>query len=424
MNLWKDRIQLFSILLVLINYIELKEYPACDDMNNLCVDKKNCLCRAREPAYLICGVHPVFFKQPDITVGPEFSDDYNYTLCIDNKIPMKLLSINSVQSTDVGFNSYWADKEFFDENCTFNIFAWDDIMQVDIWFHDSTADTVTIKSFKDSIPYSVQVEALPLNEIVINNEIVNSTPCVNSTNYPWLNCLKNDDLSINAKHCENQAAVNVTYRFENEDQYSVLNLVTKYYHQTIKVRYPPQVINKTIEKDYFKSDTKTNLVCSIACSNPEPIEYAWYFKDKRLIKKGKDPNLTFEIKEPESGKDIEIFCEANNDLESSDEMNRIDFKLKFKETPTTRTSGLESWEILLIVVSIIVFVLVVIGSILTACLIIRSRKGNSKKNLNEQTQSNINMNTGVNGRKNELDNELTDNPIYGSRQSVLTSHSL
>lgn len=49
---------------------------------------------------------------------------------------------------------------------------------------------------------------------------------------------------------------------------------------------------------------------------------------------------------------------------------------------------------------------------------------NSSINKEHEKNNDINMSTVISGRENELQKGLTDNPLYGSRSSFITTRSL
>lgn len=429
MNRKNYRLLVLALILFQSSFFEstLYIFPSCDKVTNLCDGTQNCLIQAQQKAHLKCNIHNYWYKKPDIFIDFEKNDEYSGALCTEGT-QLELLVINSLKSTDSGYGIYWAAHKYNNSiNCSYDIFVWDNMQAHNITFNDvkleNGTESVEVSSFENSIAYEVRVEALPLSKIIVNHATVPSDEC-NSTSYPWLKCLKSSKLDIKASKCSNTVKANFTYEFDNENIYSELNLVTPHFSKIINLKYPPQVSQKTKNLTYIASDNDIKLICEVECANPDPTKYLWSYKNGSLIKEIVGSNeLTFSL-ESDTGNDIEIYCKASNGVFSSDEMDRIDFSIKFINNPTTRTTGLESWEIVLIVVCIVVFILFVIGTSLTVILITKSRKRRSEEKTNLPMRDNVNMNTDLTDRKTNLDNGLTDNPIYGSRQSVVTSHSL
>jgi len=134
---------ILTVLFVQINSIYTQGGqvdPNCTEININCPeDSKNlnnqtikCLRQANEPITFSCFSYQSWFKEPEIPIGSSalnvINDKYRIHTCVDwqNKLRLpptkQLLTIKSPDSTDIGYNSYYAKANGFNIFCFYNVF--------------------------------------------------------------------------------------------------------------------------------------------------------------------------------------------------------------------------------------------------------------------------------------------------------------
>lgn len=77
---------------------------------------------------------------------------------------------------------------------------------------------ITIDSFQQNVNYSVKYEALPLTNLIINNEVVKTKPC--NASLSWLNCLQTEKIDLQIEKCTNEYDLNITYEVDQTEVFS------------------------------------------------------------------------------------------------------------------------------------------------------------------------------------------------------------
>lgn len=418
------------------NYITSKK---CADLNP-CLADTNCLARATESHTLQCDQHQDWFKSPNISLGYLNKPNFDYAkieLCdydikankkIDiSKIQITVLTIKSIDSTDTGMEAYYANVYNSDNSsstCKFNIFAYHETKEGSLTLtnnHSSNADKIEIGSFGDDIEFSVRIEALPLDKIIIDNKMVDSNDCENNneTSTPFLRCLESSVQTKKVPKCHKKLDIVYTYAYDNEDIYKGKNLTKKQFEESFGVLFPPQVDTKNQTIELTETQTELELICKTECANPDVKSYTWYNINGTKIS-GSSEKLIMKISPDMRDDIINIYCVAHNDMESTDGQNRKDFRIIGPSAPR-QTGGLEEYEIVIIVVCVFLAVLL-LGGGLIGVFLFKKRNKNEKYKTKNETNNDINMD--MSGRLSTLQKGLTDNPIYGSRQSCVTEHSI
>ena len=102
---------------------------------------------------------------------------------------------------------------------------------------DSDDKTLEIGSFDVPINYTVQIAALPLDQILVDGKIVSSGDCSynNETIKPWLKCLESSFLEKRIDRCQNKFDISFTYSFENQQVYP-MNIKPDVFKQTYNLK--------------------------------------------------------------------------------------------------------------------------------------------------------------------------------------------
>ena len=82
------------------------------------------------------------------------------------------------------------------------------------------ASTLTqiIDSFSKPLNYSFSIERLPLDDLLVNNTIVESSQCTSKQN-SWLNCLQSNTIQVTLPRCSTSYKLNLSYvnnKYQNE----------------------------------------------------------------------------------------------------------------------------------------------------------------------------------------------------------------
>lgn len=443
----KSKLGLFiTIFIIQISFIKPSTVQTviyddkCTIEENYCKSNEYCLAKVDTSLTLICNDQQDWFKSPDKLIGSsvtnnEYRNNFELKLCKmdvtnlnrNKKVAIRylVLKINNLNSTDSGFLTYRADVHDTDEICSYNIFIYDDKVAGRVTVKEDFSFDINEKPFisfdvnsfdNNNVEYTFQIESLPIDKLIVNNEVVESKKC-KSYEYPSLNCLESEPIKF-AKKCINTYNFSISYDFDNKEIYKSLDIQPRVFDHYFGINYPPQVLNKNQTISFDKEDIAATLDCEIECSNPPQVQYKWYSRNGTfLFEKENDSKFVYEFNKTNEKNLIEVHCIASNRLVSSSNESRMDFFL-IKNEYATR-SGLKEWEIVLIVVCCFIFFLICLSVVLLVCLLTnKNRNGKSSKKKNTKSENSTTT------RKNQLDYELSDNPIYGSNNTCVTSHSL
>jgi len=132
-----------TVLFVQINSIYSQggqTAPNCSAIKIDCPRNTTCLKKARESMNLSCYFTQSWFKTPDIEIG-RFGkvinqEKYEIIQCVDDsqvrELPRtkEILTIKSLDSTDIGYKSYYANVDSFNIVCSYDIFVFGKIVEL------------------------------------------------------------------------------------------------------------------------------------------------------------------------------------------------------------------------------------------------------------------------------------------------------
>ncbi len=129
----------------------------------------------------------------------------------------------------------------FQFNSLFCFLLKDESSNINVVFGDFPSEKdvteVEIDSFDTSINYTLRIEAVPMNNLTVNGEVVErQVACEkNETSMSWLNCLQSVGQNFTPKKCQNLAEFKFSYTFENAKEYESQNIKAKQFNHVVNL---------------------------------------------------------------------------------------------------------------------------------------------------------------------------------------------
>lgn len=284
--------------------------------------------------------------------------------------------------------------------CYFTMFVYEDTANVvgNFTFNgvskriDSTdIFEVNIDSFANAIYYSFQLDAFPMDYLIVNGTQIPSQDC--TQDLASVRCLRSNQIEFPFERCVTNYTINLGYGFFEFPPYT---FPVPTYPQNIRLQYPPKVRYSVVDIPYSSLDTEVLLRCEVECGNPTTYTYTWRRQDNTLIEQTSGDLISYRVQASSVNDVFEVTCTVTNFVSSATNTgeSRTRFVLKYLDINATKSSGdLPVWAIVLIALG--GFLLLVLLVLLVLLLYRRQQKEKEKP-------------------KKEPSKEMTPNPVYGN----------
>jgi len=95
---------------------------------------------------------------------------------------------------------------------------------------------IELDSFDNLLNYTFSIEAIPMNNLTVNDQMVEHESCRNNeSSMPWLNCLKSQVLTFSPEKCQNTKVLEFSYKINNIEEYTSANIIPKKFKHSVKL---------------------------------------------------------------------------------------------------------------------------------------------------------------------------------------------
>lgn len=227
--------------------------PSSAQCANKCLANTTCVRRAQSCLALTCDLYPEFYKSPNVRIGTSEKENpfpETHNIAVINRT--RTLTIKTLNLTDTGRGVYYSVDEDKDEpfKCFFNLFIYGQsgilrlkdkeceligffaFKDLENYGGGITVENVTssvklnktfevaVKSFDEKVNFKFSYEALPLNRLKFNDQVLTDrqvTPCSPTT--PWLSCLESTNLEVKLEKCQNKYPLKIDYEYDYKDEF-------------------------------------------------------------------------------------------------------------------------------------------------------------------------------------------------------------
>ena len=110
---------------------------------------------------------------------------------------------------------------------------------------NETSSNHHIDSFKEKIPYDFNIEHLPLDDLIENNNKLSKTiQCdQNRTINSWLKCLQSEEKNVELKECQDNVQLSFSYSYNNANKYNITLSPPKSFNHRMNFKCIKKILN-------------------------------------------------------------------------------------------------------------------------------------------------------------------------------------